>query len=101
MPRSGDHPHAMARSTKAYCRAVDSTFSTTCCGWDWRTYTIAWRRRGWARSFPPIPPAPLGLREGSVMRHLLLRQQAVPSDDARSEEHTSELQSLTISYAVF
>src|SRR4030095_9091753 len=28
-----------------------------------------------------MPPAPLGLREGSIMRHLLLRQQAVPGDD--------------------
>ena len=32
-----------------------------------------------------MPPAPLGLREGSVMRHLLLRQQAVPSEDPSHE----------------
>src|SRR2546422_7263791 len=28
-----------------------------------------------------MPPAPLGWREGSVMRHLLLRQKTVPGDD--------------------
>src|SRR5215470_576757 len=32
-----------------------------------------------------MPPAPLGWREGSVMRHRLLRQQAVLGDDPRHE----------------
>src|SRR5215471_5145483 len=32
-----------------------------------------------------MPPTPLGLREGSVMRHLLLRQQAVLGDDPSHE----------------
>src|SRR6266851_5609059 len=43
--RSRDHPKATARSTKASCLAVDSTCSTTCWGWDWRTYTMAKRCR--------------------------------------------------------
>src|SRR5215467_4403204 len=32
-----------------------------------------------------MPPTPLGWREGSVMRHLLLRQQAMPGDDPSHE----------------
>src|SRR2546426_8476377 len=32
-----------------------------------------------------MPPAPLGWREGSVMRHLLLRQKTVPGDDPRHD----------------
>src|SRR5215467_7498345 len=32
-----------------------------------------------------MPPAPLGWRAGSVMRHRLLRQQAAPGDDPRHE----------------
>ena len=38
-------PKATARSTTPYGLAVDSTGSTTCCGWDGRTETIAKRCR--------------------------------------------------------
>ena len=38
-------PNATARSAKAYCRAVDSRCSSTCCWGDCRTYTIAKRCR--------------------------------------------------------
>ena len=39
------NPSSIARSTSAYCRAVDSTLRSTCACEDWRRYTNAWRRR--------------------------------------------------------
>ena len=62
-----------------------STGSTTCCGGDWRTDTIAWRRRGWSRSFDPTPLRAHGGRAGAVIRHLLESQKAVP-DDSPSQD---------------
>src|SRR6266446_363013 len=79
--RSRAHPKATARSTKAYCLAVDSTCSTTCWGWYWRTYTIAKRCRGSSWSFEATPLTPRGCRAGSVIGHLLLARQAVLGDD--------------------
>lgn len=35
--RSGGQPRATARRGRSYCRAVDSAFSRTCRGVDWRT----------------------------------------------------------------
>src|SRR5206468_6813188 len=47
--RSPGQPSATAWSANAYCRAVDSRFSSTCFGDDCRTYTTVSRSRcdGW------------------------------------------------------
>src|SRR5512145_2450026 len=74
---------ATARSTKAYCRAVDSMCSATCWGWDCRTYTIACRHRWWSWSFGDTSPR--GLRVGSIIGHLLLGKKTVPCDDPRHD----------------
>src|SRR6266487_3502704 len=78
--RSRAHPKATARSTQAYCLAGDSTCSTTCWGWDWRTYTSAQRCRWYAWSCEATPLTPRGCRAGSVIGHLLLVRKAVPGD---------------------
>ena len=69
MPRSSSitttcsraNPNAIARSTSAYWRSVDSTLRSSCAWVDWRTYTNAARRRCDAESF-----------ERSLMASLLL-----------------------------
>src|SRR4051794_26749180 len=47
--RSAGQPSRCANCARAYCRSRDSRFSSTCCGDDCRTYTMARRSRcrGW------------------------------------------------------
>src|SRR5205823_12282284 len=81
--RSRGQPSATACSAKAYCRAVDSRFSSTCLGDDCRTYTTASRSwwAGWtfaelARPAGGIGGENAGLAVGvcsaDFMRHLLV-----------------------------
>src|SRR3546814_8574409 len=74
-------------------------------------YTTLCRSRGRPQLFPQLSPCrmrhgPEGQQFGAVVRHSLdaegVAGQRLPRDQRRSEEHTSELQSLMrISYAVF
>src|SRR5437867_5483838 len=43
--REGAQPQACARVVRPYCSRVDSWWSSTCWGVDWRTYTTANRSR--------------------------------------------------------
>src|SRR5512142_2211076 len=49
--RSAGQPSLCANCARAYCRSRDSRFSSTCCGVDCRTYTIASRSRCRSRIF--------------------------------------------------
>lgn len=59
-------PKATARSAKAYCRAVDSRCSSTCCCVDCRTYTIASRCRCWSVTFSERSDTACGARRAVV-----------------------------------
>src|SRR4051794_19208657 len=49
--RSAGQPSRCASCARAYCRSRDLRFSSTCCGEDCRTYTIASRSRCRPRIF--------------------------------------------------
>jgi hypothetical protein len=73
---SAGPPRATARSTRAYWRAVDSRFSATCWGEDWRTATMALRclcqgwslpeRRGVNQGLPPRGAWPRAVAPAAV-----------------------------------